>query len=97
MVTPKDLVDAQLYTSDDAVIEDAVRHLLRARPDLRISLAIYRYQHEAISLAKAASLAGVSWPQMREIMVERGVTLRLGPESLDEARAEVEALRRVLP
>jgi len=97
MVTPKDLVDAQLYTSDDAVIEDAVRHLLRARPDLRISLAIYRYQHKAISLAKAASLAGVSWPQMREIMVERGVTLRLGPESLDEARAEVEALRRVLP
>lgn len=97
MVTPQDLVQAQLYASDDAVIADALRHLLRARPDLRISLAIYRYQHEAISLAQAAGLAGVSWPQMCEIMVERGVPLRLGPETIDEAQAEVEALRRVLP
>jgi predicted HTH domain antitoxin len=97
MVTPQDLVRAHLYDSDDAVIEDALRHLLRARPDLRISLAIYRYQHEAISLAQAASLAGVSWTQMREMMVAHGVPLRLGPESLEGAQAVVEALRRVLP
>lgn len=96
MTTTQDLVNAQLYASEDAVIEDALRHLLRARPDLRISLAVYRYQHEAISLAQAAALAGVSWPQMGEIMVERGVPLRLGPESLDEARAEVDALRQAL-
>jgi predicted HTH domain antitoxin len=97
MVTPQELVDAHLYTSHDAVVEDALRHLLRARPDLRINLAIFRYQQEQISLAQAASLAGVSWSQMREVMVERGVPLRLGPASLDEARAEVEALRRALP
>lgn len=96
MVTTQDLVKAQLYASDEAVIEDALRHLLRARPDLRIGLAIYRYQREAISLAQAAAIAGVSWPQVREIMVERGVPLRLGPESLDEARAEAETLRRAL-
>ncbi|RRR76124.1 MAG: hypothetical protein EI684_03560 [Candidatus Viridilinea halotolerans] len=97
MVTTQDLVKAQLYANDDAVIEDALRHLLRARPDLRISLAIYRYQNETISLALAASLAGVSWAQMHEIMVERGVPLRLGPESMAAAQAEVDALRRVLP
>ncbi len=96
MTTPQDLVNARLYASEDAVIEDALRHLLRARPDLRISLAIYRYQHEDISLAQAATLAGVSWPQMSEIMVARGAPLRLGLESLDEARAEVETLRRAL-
>jgi predicted HTH domain antitoxin len=96
MTTTQDLVNAQLYASEDAVIEDALRHLLRARPDLRISLAVYRYQHESISLAQAAALAGVSWPQMGEIMIERGLPLRLGPESIDEARAEVEALRQAL-
>lgn len=96
MTTTQDLMNAQLYASEDAVIADALRHLLGARPDLRISLAVYRYQHEAISLAQAAALAGVSWPQMREIMVKRGVPLRLGPESLDEARSEVDALRQAL-
>jgi predicted HTH domain antitoxin len=96
MVTTQDLVNARLYESEDAVVADALRHLLRARPDLRISLAIYRYQHEAMSLARAAALAGVSWSQMREIMVERGVPLRIGPETLEEAQAEVEALRQAL-
>lgn len=96
MVTPQDLVDAQLYASNDAVIQDALRHLLRARPDLRINLALYRYLHEEISLAQAASLAGVSWSQMRDIMVERGLQPRLGPDTVDEAQAEVEALRRAL-
>lgn len=96
IVTPRDLVNAGFYESEDAVVADALRRLLRARPDLRISLAIYRYQHEAMSLARAAALAGVSWSQLREIMVERGVPLRIGPETLEEAQAEVEALRQAL-
>ena len=54
-------------------------------------LAVYRYQHEAISLAKAASLAGVSWAQMKEILLEQGIdafwllkihTGRFGPLNL---------------
>jgi predicted HTH domain antitoxin len=97
MVTPQDLVDARLYASRDEVVADALRHLFRARPDLRISMAIYRYQREPIALAQAAAFAGVSWSQLREIMVERGVSLRLGPESLEEAHTEVDALRRVVP
>jgi len=92
MVTVQDLVKAKLYADDNAVIVDALRHLLRNCPDLRINLAIYRYQHEAISLAQAADLAGVSWPQMRDILRERGIPLQLGPETVEEARAEVDAL-----
>ncbi len=96
MVTVQDLVDAWLYPDPDAVIADALRHLLRNRPDLRINLALHRYQHEAISLAQAASLAGVSWLQMREIMVARGIPLRLGPETVEDAQAEVDALHQEL-
>lgn len=74
------------------LLADALRHLLRARPDLRINLAIHRYRQEPLSLAQAAALAGVSWSQMRAIMVERGEQPCLGPETVDEARAEVDAL-----
>ncbi len=89
----QDFVEARLYEDEDAVIRDALRHLLRARADLRIQLAIHRYQVEEISLARAASLAGISWAQMKDILVEHGIQPRLGPETLAEAKEEVKALR----
>jgi predicted HTH domain antitoxin len=73
----EDFVKARLYDSEEDVVQDALRHLLRARPELRIQLAIHHYQTEAISLAKAASLAGVSWAQMKDILLERGIQPRL--------------------
>jgi predicted HTH domain antitoxin len=88
-----DFVEARLYNSEEDVIQDALRHLLRARPELRIQLAVHRYQTEKLSLAKAASLAGVSWAQMKDILLERGVQPRLGPETLEEAENEAQSLR----
>jgi predicted HTH domain antitoxin len=90
--TLQNLVEAQLYASEADVLQEALRYLLRARPELRINLAVYRYTTEDISLAKAASLAGVSWPAMRDILQERGVPLRLGPETVEEARQELQAI-----
>jgi predicted HTH domain antitoxin len=93
MLKAQDLVDARLYDSEEDVIQDALRHLLRSRADLRIQLAIYRYRTEEISLAKAASLAGVSWAQMKDVLLEQGIRPRLGPETLEEAQQEVQTLQ----
>ena len=90
------LVKAKLYPDDNAVLQDALRHLFRARPDLRIQVAIYRYQEEEISLAKAAALAGVSWAQMKDILLEKGIEPRLGHDNLADAEAEIQALRKYL-
>jgi len=91
----KDLVNAGLYESESAAIQDALRLLFQEKPQVRIALAVYRYQTEKISLAKAASMAGVSFDRMKDILVSRGVQLRLGPETLEEAREEVKAMRRI--
>jgi len=93
MLRVRDFVEARLYDDEEDVIQDALRHLLRARADLRIQLAVHRYQTEEISLAKAASLAGVSWAQMKDILVERGIQPRLGPGTIEEAEEEVKELR----
>ena len=93
MLQVRDLVDAQLYRNDQEVIQDALRYLMRGRPDLRVRLAIHRYQAENISLAKAANLAGVSWAQMKEILAAHGIQPRIGPATLGEAEQEVQALR----
>ncbi len=87
-------VAAQLYQNEEAVIQDALRYLLRARPEFRVQLAVYRYQKEDISLGKAASFAGVSWAQMKDILVEKGVSLKLGVETLAELQEDVQALRQ---
>lgn len=89
----EDFVRARLYGSEEEVIRDALRHLLRARPEARVELAVHRYQTEELSLAKAAELAGVSWSQMREILVEKGIPPRLGPQTVEEAQEEAQALR----
>lgn len=96
MLAVHDLVEAHLYQNEESVIQDALRHLLRARPELRIRLAIFRYQHEQMSLAKAANLAGVSWAQMKDILLEHGIEPRLGVATLEEAQHEIQALREEL-
>lgn len=95
MLSTKAFVEAHLYPDEPTLIQDALRHLLRARPGLRIDLAVHRYASEDISLAKAAEIAGVSWTQMREILQEKGVAPRLGAESLSEAREEADVIRNI--
>ena len=96
MLNARDFVEARLYSKEEDVIQDALRHLLRSRPELRIQLAIHRYQTENLSLAKAASLAGVSWAQLKDILLEHGVQPRLGPETLEEVETEAQTLRDYL-
>jgi predicted HTH domain antitoxin len=91
--TARDFVEARLYEGEEEVIQDALRHLLRSRPELRIQLAVHRYRTEEISLAKAASLAGVCWAQMKDFLLERAIQPRLGPETLEEAEREIQTMR----
>jgi len=96
MLRIRDFVEARLYESEEALVQDALRSLLREKPQLRVELAIYRYQTEDISLAKAANIAGVSIEQMKEILLSRGIQPRLGPETKKEALEEIATLRRHL-
>lgn len=94
-ITPADLVEARLYPDQETVVHDALRYLFQNRPEMRVGLAVYRYQHDhALSLAKAAALAGVNFERMKDILHSRGIPLRLCPETLEEAKAEVAAQER---
>ena len=92
----KDLVDAKLYPNHEAVMQDALRSLFQERPQLRIELAVYSYQNQDISLAKAAHLARVSFDRMKEILMKRGIQLRLGPEDVRDAGNEIKSMERIL-
>ena len=90
----QELVNAGVYPDADTAMKEALRVLWQERPDIRIDVAVHRYRTEALSVAKAAALAGVCFDRMKEILNKRDVPLRLGPETLLDARDELEALRR---
>jgi len=96
MVTPQDLVQAGLYPDEQTVIRQAMRALWQEHPQLRIDWAVYQYQTRDISLAKAAALANVCYERMKEILLQRGVQPRLGPETLAEARQELKVVEQAL-
>jgi predicted HTH domain antitoxin len=96
MLNEQALVEPRLYANRDTVIQDALRSLMHEKPQLRVELAVYRYQTEDISLAKAAHLAGTSFDRMKALLVQCGVQLRLGPADEAEAREEVAAMEQIL-
>ena len=91
----QELIQAGIYPDAESAVREALRVLWQERPQVRIEVAVHRYRTEDLSIAKAAALAGVSFDRMKEILVEHGVALRLGPETLEEARADLAALKRM--
>jgi predicted HTH domain antitoxin len=91
----RDLVESGLYPDADAALREALHVLWQERPAVRINVAVHKYATEQYSVAAAASLAGVTFDQMKEILTERGVPLRLGPETVEESQRERDTLRRM--
>lgn len=87
-----ELLEAKLYDSKEELLNDAIRHLFIYKPDLKLRLAIYKYKSGKLSLAKAALLAGLTWMEMKEVLIEKGVQPMLGAQSIDEIKMEVDNL-----
>jgi predicted HTH domain antitoxin len=81
-----------LYKDEQEVIDEGVRYILRSHPEYRIEIAIKRYKEEAVSLGKAADLAGISLEEMKEVLRTRGVALK-GLESKEEIKEDAERAR----
>ncbi|NJD78913.1 MAG: hypothetical protein FIB08_17775 [Candidatus Methanoperedens sp.] len=87
----KRLIDAGVYGNTAEAVRDALRHLLREYDEKEIAVVLYR--QEKVSLAKAASIAGVSITRMKEILIEKGIKPRLGVEGVRELYEDYETLK----
>ena len=67
------LADLGGYDGPDAVLEDAIRTLLRRRPGLRLKLAVEKYRRGTTSLNRAAELSGLSVEDFKTELAERGI------------------------
>ncbi|MDD5473844.1 MAG: UPF0175 family protein [Candidatus Methanoperedens sp.] len=53
------------------------------------------YIEKKMSLAKAASMAGVSITRMKQILMEKGINPRLGVEDVKELKEDYETLKGI--
>ncbi len=66
--------------------------LMDARRDLRAAIACTLYKQDKISLGRSMEIAGVDIERMKEILVEQGIKLRRGAETVDEMEDELKGL-----
>ena len=78
------LVKSKLFPDQQAVLRSALRALFQVRPEIRREMIARAYASGEISLGKAAEMMGVSHEEMKEILIEGGVEIHLGPATIDE-------------
>ena len=88
----KAIPDTEYYRDISEFLEDAVKTLIDGRRDLRAAIACTLYEKDKISIGRAMEIVGVDIERMKEILVERGIELRRGVETLEEMEEELEGL-----
>lgn len=72
------------FSSREAVLDEVLRSYLRENPDLRLELAVERFETGSISINRGAELAGLSPSEFRDLIAERGLDRPAGFLSEDE-------------
>ncbi|BCW97037.1 MAG: UPF0175 family protein [Fimbriimonadales bacterium] len=73
------------------MVEAVLQRALEEDADFRWAMVVGAYLDEQINLGKAAELLGMHRAQLQQLFLERGIPVRLGAQTLEEARAEAEA------
>jgi predicted HTH domain antitoxin len=73
------LVQEGIYKNQETLRDDAMRALLRSKPELRVQLALALYKRGSVTLARASEIAGVDRESFKEFLREAGVSYRVEP------------------
>lgn len=74
------------------MVDQALEKMLERQADLRWSVIIGAYLDEEINLSKAAELLGIHRLELQERFIAQGIPLRIGPDTVEEAKAEMTAI-----
>ena len=85
------LIERGIYKDRESLIKDAMRSLLRSKPELRRRLAIELYQQGGVSLSRAAEIGGLDIESFKELLREGGIARSITPIG-EAVRNEVELL-----
>ncbi|MEA1994102.1 MAG: UPF0175 family protein [Euryarchaeota archaeon] len=61
------------YKSEEELVKEAFRIIIRNNPRIRIELALELYKNKKASLAKSAEIAGLTTIEFKEVLADRGI------------------------
>ncbi len=76
----------------EGLLRDAVNLFLTVNKEFREKIAVELYKDDRISLGKASEIAGLSYEDMKELLIKNNITIRRGPESAKELREKAKML-----
>lgn len=83
----------KLERSQPAVVRRALQRLFDEDESLRWSIVVGAYLDDEISLARAAAMLQLHPLELRRQFLVKGIPVRLGPEDVADAQAEIDAIR----
>ena len=86
------LVSTGRYPSKKELIEEALRALIRAKPELKRDVAIELYKKNEVSLSRAAEICGLNIEDFKELLKERGIKIPVPSIPVEEVDEEVERI-----
>jgi len=70
------LLKTKIYRDKDELYEDAIRSLLRTKPNLKAEIGIELYKTNEVSLSRASEIAGLSIEDFKEELKSREIKIR---------------------
>lgn len=80
------LLKTKIYRDKDELYEDAIRSLLRTKPNLKAEIGIELYKTNEVSLSRASEIAGLSIEAFKEELKSREIKIRTADLSREETK-----------
>ncbi|MFB6299544.1 MAG: UPF0175 family protein [Halobacteriales archaeon] len=88
-------VEAGVFSGKSDALREFARDYFDDHDEERIAAAVALYERKTITLGDAARLAGVNRFEMKDILRDHGIELRIGLTDEADAEYEVEAAREL--
>ncbi len=89
------LIKIGRYPDRNELMKDALRSLLREKPELKEEVAIELYKNGKISLSRGAEISGTNIEDFKEILKREGVKIKVPEISSSELDEEVDWILEV--
>jgi len=92
----KILISIGKYPNKEELTKDALRALIRTKPELKRDVAIELYKKKEISLARSAEICGLNIEDFKEVLKERGIKISVPSIPIEEVNKEVERILEIV-
>jgi predicted HTH domain antitoxin len=88
------LIKAGVFRSKREAVAEALRLMFATRPQLRLEVAIQLFKDDAVTLGRAAELAGLMRWEFEAILADRGIERVVACDAAENLEHQVKSLHQ---